>query len=331
MSDAKNNPFTEETSLSVASISETELIQQIRHWLGDVCPPSPAGIGDDCAVTEMCGEASYLLTTIDGVAWGEHFDHEVSAQLAGRKLMGRNLSDIASMGGVPRRAVVSLWLSPKVSLGWLESFYRGISELAQQYGVEIVGGDVSRAPEGVFISDMCLQGGAERPLQRRQVMEGDSLWVTGTLGGSILGKHVSFDPRIREGQWLNQQGWAKSMMDVSDGLAKDLPSLVGSHRVELNQIPVSAAALELAKNRGGDPWEHALCDGEDFELLFAVDRSLDIEALQREWMVRFPGLPISRMGQVGPPLKPTESCLIYIDPKNTGDFELFKKKGYEHF
>lgn len=326
----QNSPFTEEVELSVASISETQLILSIREWLGPVCPESPAGIGDDCAVSDISRDAKYLLTTVDGVAWGEHFDHTVTAEMAGRKLMARNLSDIASMGGIPRRAVVSLWLSASIRLKWLESFYRGISKLAGSYGVEIVGGDISRAPQGVFIADLCLQGMSEKPLQRKQVTEGDSIWVTGSLGGSILGKHCRFEPRIEEGKWLNENGWAKSMMDISDGLAKDLPSLVGNHRVELNDnLLISEAATELSKTDGRDPLEHALCDGEDYELVLVIDAGKDTKALENAWALRFQ-IPLTRIGTIGTTNPDGETC-IYFKSVRDGELELLTLKGYEHF
>ena len=164
--------------------------------------------------------------------------------------MARNLSDIASMGGRPRRAVVSLWMAKSVKLHWLRQFYEGIARLAEEFEVQVIGGDIARAPEGVFIADLCLQGMSDRPLQRKQVQTGDSIWVTGSLGGSILGKHTSFVPRIAEGLWLNEQKWAKSMMDISDGLAKDLPSLVGKYHTVIDQLPISDAAIELSRESG---------------------------------------------------------------------------------
>lgn len=326
----QNSPFTNDIERSVASLSETQLILSIREWLGPVCPESPAGIGDDCAVSDISKDSKYLLTTVDGVAWGEHFDHTVPAEMAGRKLMARNLSDIASMGGIPRRAVVSLWLSASVSLKWLECFYRGIAKLAGSYHVEIVGGDVSRAPDGVFIADLCLQGMSAKPLQRRQVREGDSIWVTGVLGGSILGKHCSFEPRIEEGKWLNENNWAKSMMDISDGLAKDLPSLVGNHRVELNEnLPISEAALTLAESDGREAMEHALCDGEDYELVFALDAGMDPGVLENAWKLRF-RTPLTCIGKVGV-MNPDGETSIYVKSARDAEFELLTLKGYEHF
>lgn len=320
------SPFTDACEASVCSLSETRLIESIQQWLGPVCPVSPGGIGDDCAVTDLTGEHRYLLTTVDGVAWGEHFDHTVSPELAGRKLIARNLSDIASMGGIPRRAVVSLWMCAEVSLAWLEAFYRGIAALAQVHGVSIVGGDISRAPAGVFIADLCLQGMCERPVQRKGVGIGDTLWVTGELGGSILGHHARFEPRIAEGRWLSETGWAKAMMDVSDGLAKDLASLVGNFRVEVETLPISEAAIQLADQRGGSAREHALCDGEDYELVFALDRDSDCEAFSVAWAERF-ATPLTCMGSV---VEQVGNFMLCVKDE-TGAWQPFGKQGYEHF
>ncbi len=322
-----HSPFSAQTSDCIRTLSETQLIEAIRQWLGPVCPASPGGIGDDCAVTDTRGEARYLLTTVDGVAWGEHFDGRVTPELAGRKLMARNLSDIASMGGVPRRAVVSLWMASSVRLDWLRRFYGGMAALAAEFEVEIIGGDIARAPDGVFIADLCMQGMSDRPIQRKQVQPGDSIWVTGSLGGSILGKHAAFTPRVREGKWLSELQWAKSMMDISDGLAKDLPSLVGSHAVELYTLPVSEAAQQCALSSGKDAWEHALCDGEDYELVFAVAEGVDTEQMKSLWKQAFEGVSLTCIGRV---FASADGYSLLLDRPGQAK-EVFDKKGYEHF
>jgi len=320
------SPFSSSSSECVTALSETLLIESIQQWLGPVSPESPNGIGDDCAVTDITGESRYLLTTVDGVAWGEHFDASVSPELAGRKLMARNLSDIASMGGIPRRAVISLWMGANVKLDWLRRFYEGIAKLAEEFGVEIVGGDVSRAPRDVFISDLCLQGMCDRPIQRKQVETGDSIWVTGKLGGSILGKHVTFQPRVKEGLWLNENHWAKSMMDISDGLAKDLGSLVGKREVEVFQLPISDDAISSSETSGMDPWVHGLCDGEDYELVFVVDRQMSTDALVAQWNGVF-DIPLTQIGVVGEIQEDFSLVLNRGDRKK----QVFQKRGYEHF
>lgn len=318
-------PFSTHPEQQIASVSETELIKRIRIWLGKVCPSFPEGIGDDCAVTPLNSQDKYLLTTIDGVGWGKHFDEKVTPENVGRKLLARNLSDIASMGGIPRRAVVSLWLAPQVDLDWLARFYAGIASLAKEYEVDIVGGDVSAATEGVLIADLCLQGVSDLPLLRKQSVPGDSIWVTGSLGGSLLGKHYAFEPRVKEGQWLQKKRWAKSMIDLSDGLAKDLPSLVGGHVVRLLDLPISEAACRMEALDGRSAYSHAMSDGEDFELLFTLDASQDSAHFVTEWAAEF-DLSLTCIGLIES--ISAESQFSLIDESGS---KLEMGRGYEHF
>jgi thiamine-monophosphate kinase len=319
------SPFTRETGMQVSSIGESTLITRIKEWLGLCNPASPMGIGDDCAVNPIQDPEAFHLTTIDGVGWGKHFDAHVPPEAVGRKLLGRNLSDIASMGGIPTVAVVALWLSPQSNLQWLERFYRGLAAMAGMHGVQVVGGDVSAAPENVFIADLCLQGYCRRPLLRRQVSPGDTLWVTGTLGGSALGKHHTFEPRMEEGQWLSESGWAKSMMDISDGLGKDLPALTGPAVVRIDPLPISEEAKQMATSSGLTAFHHAVNDGEDFELLFALDRSVDVPTFVKDWTNRF-HTPITRIGIVEN--APSESGFHWLDCEGK---PFPKASGYEHF
>src|ERR1700722_1817622 len=145
------SPFTRRPSLSVAALGEERLIAAIRRWLGPASPPTPFGIGDDCAV--LPAARGRQLLTIDPVIYGRHFDGSVPPAAVGAKLLKRNLSDIAAMGGRPVAAVVALTLDPRVSLAWLEKFYRGLAAAARRHGVAIVGGDVAEA-EGVLAASL---------------------------------------------------------------------------------------------------------------------------------------------------------------------------------
>src|SRR5262245_62027251 len=127
-------PFTSIRARSVAAVGEQRLIAGIRRWLGRASPAAPFGIGDDCAVIPPTKR--HQLVTTDPVIWGQHFDASVSARAAGAKLMKRNLSDIAAMGGRPVAAVVSLALAPQTSRRWLEQFYRGLAAAALKYRVK---------------------------------------------------------------------------------------------------------------------------------------------------------------------------------------------------
>jgi thiamine-monophosphate kinase len=253
---------------SVSSLGEENLIRSIRSWLGDATPPAPAGIGDDCAV--LRAPRGRELLTIDPVVHGVHFDGATPARAAGAKLFKRNLSDIAAMGGRPRAAVVALALDDRVSRGWLEDFYRGIAGESRRHRVPIVGGDVARLP-GSFVATLALTGDAPgRVLPTRH--------------------HYRFEPRLAEGAWLVRRKEVVAMLDVSDGLAKDLASLAP---------PGAAPALTEAAipRRSGATLREALCDGEDYELAFGVASRANRAALEKAWKRAFPRTRLSCIGR----------------------------------
>ncbi|MGE9295708.1 MAG: thiamine-phosphate kinase [Puniceicoccales bacterium] len=294
-------PFTASPDDQVAHIAEVELIKQITAWMEPVSPPPPFGIGDDCAVMDS-GDVGTMLVTVDAVVWNEHFDDTFTAQEAGAKLLKRNLSDIAAMGGAPAGAVIALTLSDNVSVAWLEGFYAGIREWAQSIGLLIVGGDITRGgSKDFFAAHLTLMGSAQRAVRRMGGQKsGDHILVTGSLGGTRHGKEKTFTPRLREGQWLSEQNVVKAMIDVTDGLAKDLPALLPKDTcaaLDVAKIPISDAARELANRTGKSPLEHALCDGEDYELLFILDGEVDAELLIQEWP-QCGDTPVAVIGQV---------------------------------
>ncbi|OHE85516.1 MAG: thiamine-monophosphate kinase, partial [Verrucomicrobia bacterium RIFCSPLOWO2_12_FULL_64_8] len=195
------SPFTKHPRESVAALGEERLIACIRRWLGSASPPAPFGIGDDCAVVRA-GRRPLLVTT-DPVIYGRHFDDAVTPGAVGAKLLKRNLSDIAAMGGRPTAAVVSLALDPRVSQCWLEQFHRGLAACARRFRVKIVGGDVAQADRvlGAFLT-LFGEAGGPRVVPRAGARIGDWIYVTGRLGGSGLGRHWRFEPRLAEGAWL---------------------------------------------------------------------------------------------------------------------------------
>lgn len=293
-------PFTRTRRDSVSSLGEGRLITAIRRWLGDASPRAPFGIGDDCAVVPSSGRP--MLITTDPVIYGRHFDATVPARAVGAKLLKRNLSDIAAMGGRPVAAVISLALDGDTSAAWLRDFYRGLAADARRFRVQIVGGDITQAPAGFFGAFLTLHGEAEGPraVTRNGARLGDRLYVTGALGGSLLGGHYRFTPRLAEGSWLARRAEVRAMMDVSDGLGKDLDSLTPrglAPALQAAAIPVSAAAKRTAARSGRSALAHALGDGEDYELLIVVAREADEAVLQRAWRRRFPRLALRRVGE----------------------------------
>ena len=247
-------------------------------------------MGDDCAVLPA-GHRPQLFT-VDPVIYGEHFDNTVPPRGVGEKLFKRNLSDIAAMGGRPRAAVVALALDPRMRLAWLEGFYLGLTAVSRRYGVPIVGGDVARHDGGI-VATMTLVGEAtgSRVVTRTGARAGDWIFVTGVLGGSLAsGHHWKFSPRLAEGAWLAGRREVRAMLDVSDGLAKDLRALTPPGA----EPALDAAALPL---RRGCDMRAALCDGEDYELVFVVTGKTDTAEFLRAWRRSFPRTRLSCIGK----------------------------------
>lgn len=224
------------------------------------------GVGDDAAVLKGFG-AQRLLFASDMLIEGVHFRRRhTPAHWIGWKALACNVSDIAAMGGVPRWAVVSLGIPPTTPLAFVDGLYRGLERCARRFGLAIVGGDTVRAPQ--VIVDVAILGTVEPKhlTLRRGARVADVLFVTGRLGGSYRsGRHARFVPRLREAQQLVRRVRVRAMMDLSDGLASDLWQMSRAGRVRLR---VDAARIPVS--RAGKTLYHALMDGEDFELLFAV-------------------------------------------------------------
>jgi thiamine-monophosphate kinase len=306
------HPFTQRKSESVAAWGEEKLIAAIRRWLGRVSPPAPFGIGDDCAV--LAASRGRQLVTVDPIIYRRHFDATVPPAAVGEKLLKRNLSDIAAMGGRPVAAVLALTLDARTRQSWLREFHRGLAAAARRFDVAIVGGDVAEA-DGIVAASLTLLGEAAggRILTRTGARRGDWIYVTGQLGGSLrTGHHFRFTPRLAEGRWLARQGGVRAMMDVSDGLAKDMHALTPRGL---------AAALEASSipRRQDAGLRSALSDGEDYELLFALARDTNRAAFARRWSRAFPRLRLSCIGQ-----------FVAAGALPTSAIPLAEFHGYEH-
>jgi thiamine-monophosphate kinase len=245
-------------------------------WLRRLTPPDPRvtiGPGDDTAALGLTAGAPCLVTT-DMMLEGSCFRlAEAGPRRVGRKAMAVNLSDIAAMAGRPVAAVVSAGLPRVGGRELAEELYRGLRDVADAFATAVVGGDTNTWDGPLVISVTLLgEATARGPVRRDGARPGDRLLVTGPLGGSILGKHLDFTPRVREALQLHALADLRAMIDVSDGLAADVHHLCQESRcgavLRAEAIPVAAAAQQL--NDGRSPLDHALGDGEDFELVFAV-------------------------------------------------------------
>jgi len=233
------------------------------------------GIGDDCAVINV-SKNNLCIITADMLLEGTHFDlAKHSAFEIGRKSIACSVSDIAAMGCQPSIAVVSLCFPNNTTQSFAKKFYKGMRDITEKYDISIVGGDIisGKAPFCVNITLLGKNDGL-KPVLRKGARLKDLIFVTGSLGGSILGKHISFEPRLKEGIMLNKNFIIHAMIDISDGLTADLSHILKESHVGAvlyeDKIPVSGAAAKLSKETGRSPLHHALTDGEDYELLFVL-------------------------------------------------------------
>lgn len=283
------------------------------------------GIGDDVAVVGVDGSPSDLLLTSDAAIEGTHFLSSTPPEKIGHKAVGRVLSDFAAVGGEPLWALIDVAAPPRTSAARVERAYRGAAKLADKYGLAVVGGDTTTGPVlefHVFGVGRVPHGSA---ILRSGARAGDAIYVTGSLGGSLAGRHLAFEPRVAEGLWLREEGWANSMIDISDGLASDLLHIVEMSGVgaELlaEQIPVSPSARRARDGRGA--LDHALNDGEDFELLFTVSAGKQA-AFESSWRDTF-DLPCSRIGR----MTGKRGRVVLVDAR--GRRTVLKNAGFEHF
>lgn len=284
-------------------MNEFELIARLTPGLA-TNPQVIVGAGDDCAVLQSPGQDAFLLLKTDAVVEGIHFTKEAEPEKIGHKALGRCLSDIASMGGTPLHAVVTLGLPPQFNVERVERIYAGLNRLAARYGVAVVGGETVTSPERLLLSVAVVgQAAKERCVLRSGAQAGDALFVTGKLGGSLAGRHLDFEPRLTEGQWLAEHFPVHAMIDISDGLAGDLGRMLTASRVgaELlaSAIPISREARLASRSTpsGKTPLESALTDGEDFELLFTLPKSEAVRLLDA-WKPRFPATPLTCIGKI---------------------------------
>jgi thiamine-monophosphate kinase len=254
--------------------------QRLIEYLRKRIPPHPRlllGPGDDAAVLSMAGTDRCVIT-VDMLT--DHVDFELSQsdpKRIGRKALAVNLSDLAAMASRPLAGVAAVVLPRRGGMELAVSLYEGLLPLAEKYALAIAGGDTNSWDGPLAISITLLGEVTTRgPLCRSGAKPGDRIVVTGQFGGSILGRHFDFEPRVAEALLLADRYTLHAGIDVSDGLSVDLGRIAQESRcgavVDLETVPVAAAAEQLSQsqNDGRTPLDHALSDGEDFELILAV-------------------------------------------------------------
>jgi thiamine-monophosphate kinase len=284
-------------------VNEFELIAKLTKSL-PTNETVVAGAGDDCAVLDFGLPEKLFLFKTDAVVEGVHFTKETPPEKIGRKAMARCLSDVAAMAGAPAAALVTIGLPKGFNPERVVKIYAGLNAVAKKFSVAITGGETTTNPGGIFIS-IALLGtvGRGKQIMRSGAKPGDAIFVTGELGGSLAGKHLDFEPRVTEAQWLAAHFPIHAMADLSDGLAGDLRQIVTASGVgaELLKpaIPVARAAkLQAQKSSLAKPAvAAALTDGEDFELLLTVAAG-DAVKLLDTWKKKFPKLKLSCIGKI---------------------------------
>jgi thiamine-monophosphate kinase len=248
------------------------------NWICTQQPRSqrvPVPAGDDMAVLTWQAD-DLLLVGVDQVLDGVHFNSAIhSPRAIGRKVMNRKLSDCAAMACLPAAAVATVVFHQGTSLEYAKELYLGLREAADAFDCPIVGGDTASWTGKLVVTATVLgRSAGVPPITRAGAKPGDGIYVTGPLGGSILGRHMTFTPRIHEARKLAAACPITAMIDLSDGLSRDLRHICDQSHVgaiiSAADLPIHPDAVELSARNGRTPLEHALHDGEDHELLFTT-------------------------------------------------------------
>jgi thiamine-monophosphate kinase len=288
------------------------------RWLREHVPADPRarlGLRDDAALLSLAGNPDIVVTTdllTDGVDFRVGTD---DLSRIGRQALGANLSDLAAMAAKPLAAFISVALphcgaAGMGPLAMAIGLYEGLLPLAREFDIAIAGGDTNTYDGPLVISIAAIgQPSNSGALTRFGGQPGDWLLVTGSLGGSLLGHMFDFTPRVREAILLHERYELSAGIDISDGLSLDASRLADASGcgalLFLDRVPVSPDAIELARQDGAENRDiaalgHALGDGQDFELLFAVsptkaeailrDRPVDCQLTHVGELIAEPGL-----------------------------------------
>jgi thiamine-monophosphate kinase len=248
---------------------------EFLEWIRSTQTPSElvrVGIGDDLAALNWPKD-DVLLVGVDQVLDGVHFDSKIhSPRAIGQKAMNRNLSDCAAMACLPAAAVAAVALPRGAGEGFARELYLGMKEAGDVFDCVIVGGDTGTW-DGKLVLTVTILGrsGGIKPVTRSGAKVGDLIYVTGPLGGSLAGRHMTFEPRIKLARELANFFEIHAMIDLSDGLSRDLRHIcqqsgVGA-LIDSRDLPLHEDIRKIQRN-DWSPAEHAVHDGEDYELLF---------------------------------------------------------------
>lgn len=283
------------------------------------------GPGDDAAITRS-GE----VVTVDALIEGVHWDDRLSPADVGFKALAVSVSDLAAMGARPTWAVLSLSL-PAPREAWVEAFAAGLAEAARRWSVAIVGGDTTSSTGAIALS---LTAGGRlvgAPLRRRGGRPGDDVWVTGPIGLAGAGWRLADpppaalhalrrpDPPVAFALAVARACLASAAMDLSDGLAADLPRLCAASAVGAQIDPRSFPSVPCL---GDDALDHQLRGGEDYQLLLTAPPR---HRATLRGLATASGVALHRVGRLTaePPLSlggapwPKPACDRFASPENT--------------
>ena len=286
--------------------------QWIRRWTRPFLHLKTRGIryafGHDCAVLRSPSKRHDLVFKTDAVVEGVHFTSSTPPAWVGRKALARPLSDLAAAGAIPKAALVTVGCRDSAQARRLQGAYRGLAAMAKKFDLHVLGGETVRTQQ-LFLSVSLLgEVSPGRSPGRSGGKPGHHLFVTGKLGGSWPRRHLTFDPRLAEGQWLVRHRFASAMLDLSDGLGADLPRLARASRVgfqiEPQKIPLAPKATPLL----------AFTQGEDYELLFSVPPR-HVALLRKKWPF---STPITEIGRLLPESRGFHTAGLPL-------------RGYDHF
>ncbi|MDO8294533.1 MAG: thiamine-phosphate kinase [Gallionella sp.] len=316
-------------------MSEFDLIR--RHFTRPT-PSALLGVGDDAALLQVSA-GNVLAVSSDMLVCGTHFLPDADPFLLGHKTLAVNLSDMAAMGAAPRWAVLAIAL-PEADEAWLSQFSAGFFALAQQHGVELVGGDTTRGPLNLCVT-IFGEVPAQQALRRSGAQVGDEIWVSGRLGDAALAlAHLQgcialsaaelaaclpalHQPQPRVALGLALRGIANSAIDISDGLLADLGHILDASQVGAQLDFAALPASPALNNYGSQPLARQciLSGGDDYELCFTVSAARHAELSDIAARLN---LPLTRIGEI----VAGRGCIVHDAAGNPLNVEAC---GYDHF
>ena len=330
--------------MKVFEIGEFDLIDRVNSISGRPASDVRIGIGDDAALVSH--DSNEILLTTDALVENVHFTNKIPPHAVGYKAIAVNISDIAAMGGKPKHILISLSLPGHTEVEVVDEIYKGMIDCAKKFGAGIVGGNMSKSKE--IVINVTVTGTVEPKNLRKRgtALVGDSILVTGSLGGSAAGllaiengiidpdeyrgnelleKHLYPKALVEESRVLAKLG-SRAQEDISDSLYLDLSNICLASNVgavvDVSKVPVAPEASEVEKSINIDPLNLALSGGEDYELLLTASKE-EVKKM-REGLLRETGTELSEIGEIV-----AGSGVRFID--STGEEIRYDKSGYDHF